>query len=281
METLINPNWKTGDVQEIVNKKNYIAAYDSLRKNSPSLPKIFRSEVTIETGRDEKLLLVIDPGIYILDIFLKENSKLDFSFLNQISQDGYMMLIARFNLDSGSLLHTNLGVFGGAHSSIFLETELHGENSEVNERTVFWSDGSQIMDIFSTTTHFAPNSRSHIESKGIAHENSAVRFDGKIHITQPARGSNAKLLEHTLLLSPNAKMNAVPCLTIDTNDVIASHSASMTRVDDEQLFYCQSRGIPQKEGMCLIAEGFIKSVELPETFMEKINPLIESKLKKL
>ena len=69
-------------------------------------------------------------------------------------------------------------------------------------------------------------------------------------------GSDAMLEEHNLLLSKGCKIEAVPGLEIQHNEVQASHAATLEKVDEEKLFYLQSRGLSPEEGLELLVEGF-------------------------
>lgn len=191
------------------------------------------------------------------------------------------MTMIRIFLEREANLESFFAMIGGATSSLFIETHLEGDQSQLCEKTIFFGNGDQIFNMFSNTLMKGKHTQAIVESKGILTDRAQARFDGNIHIFESAKQSNARLNEHTLLLSPEAKMNAIPGLKIDTNDVIATHSASMTRIDDEQLFYASSRGIEEREAVRLIAEGFLAGVysDLPEA--KTIHPFIQEKICRL
>lgn len=275
-------NWKSDTSATIETNPTYAKSYSALRNISPSLPSVHHAEFVVNEGESKALPFILETaGIFVLDMTLKANSTLTLTCVNRMSIQDSSIAIVRMHLGKGASVTTEIGIFGGSYTGLFLETHLDGENSSIKEHTVFWGDGKQQFELRSETLHHAPHTHAHIAANGIANNEAAVRFDGKIHITQPAKGSVARLNEHTLLLSPGARMNAIPGLTIDTNDVVATHAASMTRIDDEQLFYCESRGIPRTEGMRLIAEGFLKSNDVSSDFLDQIDPLIQEKLCRL
>ena len=78
-----------------------------------------------------------------------------------------------------------------------------------------------------------------------------------IEITEKGRGTNTYLTEDVLMLDSTAHVDAVPALEIRTNDVKASHSATVSRVTAENLFYLQSRGIPETKARQMFVEGFL------------------------
>lgn len=112
----------------------------------------------------------------------------------------------------------------------------------------YWSD------------HTAKHTSGHIEIHGVLLDTSYADFKGNIKIAQSAQDTNGSLTEHTLLLGDRSRSDSVPQLEIDTNDVQAAHSSAITRIDDEQLFYLQSRGISIEEGKKLIVQGFLGDI---------------------
>jgi Fe-S cluster assembly protein SufD len=76
-------------------------------------------------------------------------------------------------------------------------------------------------------------------------------------IEKNAQQTKSFLRENVLLLSPNAKAEAIPNLEIEANDVKCSHAATISNISDEEVFYLMSRGISRKEAEELIVEGFL------------------------
>jgi Fe-S cluster assembly scaffold protein SufB len=94
----------------------------------------------------------------------------------------------------------------------------------------------------------------------VAEGKAYVRCDGLLEIGPGGGGTDAYLTEDVLMLDPTAKIDAVPGLEIKTNDVKASHSATVSRVTPEDLFYFAARGISQAEARRMYVEGFLNSV---------------------
>lgn len=241
-----------------------------------------KTTLTIPEGSEIVLPpLTSQAGITFIEVHQKPHSKLHMTYLQNGATGESNMIIFRCFLGEGAHLDAWNGMFGGSYASLLLETHLSGAGSSVQQRTAYFADSNQVFDIFSTTIQEAPACSALIESRGILNERAEARFDGSITIQEKARMSDAKLLEHMLLLSPEAKMNATPGLMIETNDVTASHAASMTRIDDEQLFYCKSRGLTENEARRLIVEGFLKSIYAEHQNKKMIYTLIREKVCKL
>lgn len=110
--------------------------------------------------------------------------------------------------------------------------------------------------------------RSHSKTlfKGVGKDKSFQEFSGMIKIDKAAQQSNAFLENRVLLVSKNATSRAKPGLEINANNVKASHAATTGRINEQQLFYLQSRGIDVKTAEDLIAKGFLKEI------LEKTKP---------
>lgn len=241
-----------------------------------------KMNIVVPEGQSLKLpILKAQAGISLLEITLKPHSQLKLIYLQNGAETQHSVMIIQTTLEESAHLESFFGMFGGASASLLVDTQLVGAQNTVQEKTIYIGNGDQVFDMFSNTVLIGKNSIAEIESKGILTGHAQGRFDGNIIITQSAKQSQARLFEHTLLLSPEAKMNAIPGLKIETNDVMATHSASMTRVDEEQLFYAAARGIDEETAIRAIAEGFLKT--LAQSFLqpEKVEELIAQKFKQV
>jgi Fe-S cluster assembly scaffold protein SufB len=148
-------------------------------------------------------------------------------------------------------------VLGTPFSAQTTEICFEGRDAKAKNHTVYFGKDKNHIEHFVRHSHIAEGGKSEITSRGILTDSSYARYDGMIDIRQTGAQSNATLDEQTLLLSGDAKIEAVPGLEIGTNDVQAAHSAGVTRIDEDQLFYAAARGIPEEEAIRLIAEGFL------------------------
>jgi len=139
----------------------------------------------------------------------------------------------------------------------------------------------QHVDHYTLVHHASPNCESHQDYKGIFSQGSRGVFNGKIYVDQLAQKTNAFQQNNNLLLDDQATVNTKPQLEIFADDVKCSHGCTVGQLDEEALFYLQSRGIPKKEAKALMTYAFannvLESVELP-ILKKRINKLIAEKL---
>jgi Fe-S cluster assembly protein SufD len=129
---------------------------------------------------------------------------------------------------------------------------------EAEVAAIFFPCGSQHVDVVSTVEHRAGDARSETLVKSAARERGQARFLGNIRIAPHAQGSDARLRDDALLLSPTAHIDSVPALEIGANDVKAYHGATVGAMDAEQIFYMESRGIERSAAERMIALGFFE-----------------------
>jgi len=111
------------------------------------------------------------------------------------------------------------------------------------------------------TIHAAPNTTGRTEFRAVLNHASSFEFRGMIKILPGAQGSQDFLQQDSLLLSDQAKANAIPGLEIEADDVKASHGATAKPVDREQVFYLMARGLTKIEAERMIVEGFLAPIE--------------------
>lgn len=137
--------------------------------------------------------------------------------------------------------------------------ELRTPGAEVVVSGVFTTAGSEVAETTVIIHHKAPNTLANTTLKGAARDQSKISFTGRIIIDHNCGNTNSFLTERILLLSDQAKAEAVPDLEILTDDVKCSHAASISRIPESQLFYLMSRGIPRATAEDLIVAGFLDS----------------------
>jgi Fe-S cluster assembly protein SufD len=125
---------------------------------------------------------------------------------------------------------------------------------------VFFADGDQHFDHRSLQDHVAPQCTSDLLYKGALRDRSRAVYSGWVHVRPEAQKTNAMQTNRNIVLSEHAKADSIPNLEIEANDVRCGHAASVGPVDDDTIFYLQSRGIPRADAERLIVTGFFQEV---------------------
>ena len=160
-------------------------------------------------------------------------------------------------------------------------TEIKGnlmkEGAEFENFSLFLGCGDQLFDQRTMQFHAAPNCRSNLISKNALNDESKSVFSGMIKVLPSASNTNAYQTNRNLLLSNEAQADSLPGLEILANEVKCSHGATTSKIDEQELFYLQSRGIPKKSAENLIALGFLEEI-LAMVKNEELNESIRHKI---
>jgi|SRR6185369_5524003 len=135
---------------------------------------------------------------------------------------------------------------------------------------------TQSLTLKVTVVHQAPETKSNVVIKSALSDSAKVDFDGLVKIEKGAKGTNAWLAAHLLLLSEKAKGRAIPSLEILENDIKAGHATTVGRINDMEMFYLMSRGLKKETAKELIVQGFLQSMiaEFPKELAAKAEKAI-------
>jgi Fe-S cluster assembly protein SufD len=170
------------------------------------------------------------------------------------------LAVQRASLARDAQLRSLAVSFGAALSRTEVEAVLAEPGAHSEMLGVYFTDGTQHFDHRSLQDHVAPHCTSDLLYKGALKDASRVVYSGLIHIHPGALRSDAFQTNRNIVLSDRAKADSIPNLEIENNDVRCSHAASVGPVDEEELFYLQTRGIPEGEAERLIVTGFFQEV---------------------
>jgi Fe-S cluster assembly protein SufD len=139
-------------------------------------------------------------------------------------------------------------------------TVLDGENCGATLNGLYLGKGAQHTDHQTRIEHAQPNCFSRELYKGVLDDSSHAVFNGKVYVHPIAQKTDGKQSNHTLLLSPEAKIDTKPQLEIFADDVKCTHGATVGRMDEAGLFYMKSRGVPGDVARKLLTYAFAADV---------------------
>jgi Fe-S cluster assembly protein SufD len=155
----------------------------------------------------------------------------------------------------------SLGVaFGGSLARSEIESVLAEPGGFSEMLGLYFADGDQHFDHRALQDHVAPSCSSNLLYKGALRERSKAVYSGWVNVRPGAQKTDAFQTVRNIVLSEEAKAASIPNLEIQANDVRCGHAASDGPVEEEMLFYLQSRGIPRDEAERLIVFGFFQEV---------------------
>lgn len=170
--------------------------------------------------------------------------------------------LARLNVTLAQ--DTDLSVFilnaGGKLVRQEVKIDVNGENAQLALRGVNLVGEGAHIDVTTVLEHNVPNTNAEELFRNVVAGDGHGIFQGQIKVAQPAQKTDAQMACNTLLLTDDGDFSAKPELEIFADDVICAHGATVTDIDDDQLFYLQARGIDDKTARSLLIKAFVDEV---------------------
>ena len=175
-------------------------------------------------------------------------------------------------LEAGGRLGLTFIALPGTVARLALEVEIAGPGCDVDIAGAYVCGGEDDFRMNILVRHMSGGSSSRQLVKGLAGGSSRVEFDGLIYIAPDAQKTEAHQESHSILLSPEAKVEARPQLEIYADDVICSHGCTSGFLNAEEEFYMRSRGIPEEVALQLQKLAFLAPVmqRLPEDLRQEL-----------
>lgn len=184
-------------------------------------------------------------------------------------------------VDADASLQWTVGGLGAKLAHIHQEVFLDGRGAAAEVNGVTFATEKQLISYYTQQTHNAPNTRSDLLYKDVVRDKARCIWRGMIKVAKDAQRTDGYQRNDGLIMSDTCRVDAIPGLEIEADDVRCTHGATCGRVDEEQLFYCMCRGLTRSEAMHMIVEGFFQRVydRIPvEVVRETLGHSVERKL---
>jgi Fe-S cluster assembly protein SufD len=168
-------------------------------------------------------------------------------------------------------------LLGGHLVRQHLELAVAEPGGDMAFRGIFFTEKEEHLDAFAVDLHETGPSGGDVHWRGAATGASRASFEGLIKIDPGAQQTHTYLQIHTMMLSPKARLDAIPSVLVSADDVSASHGGTVGELDEDSIFYMQSRGLDRASAVRVIVEGFFEPL-LTELADEPLEELIRGKL---
>lgn len=196
----------------------------------------------------------------VTELLVADNAHLRYLTVQQHGSRTWHLGLLRAHVGRDATLRTSAVALGGDYARLRSEALLMGQGAESDQLAVYFGDGEQMLDFRTLQDHDAPNTRSDLLFKGAVEDTARSVYSGLVHLRPSAKKANASQTNRNLVLTEGASAESIPNLQIEANDVRCSHASTVGPIDDEQLYYLESRGIPPEEAERLIVLGFFDDV---------------------
>lgn len=262
----------------------------------------------INTGQFERTLIVADEGSYvsylegctapqrdtnqlhaaIVEIIVESDAEVKYSTVqnwfpgDKDGKGGIYNFVTKRGIcrgDRAKLSWTQVET-GSAITWKYPSCVLRGDDSVAEFYSVAVTNNYQQADTGTKMIHLGKNTRSRIVSKGISAGRSQNSYRGLVHVGKNADGARNHSQCDSLLLGNTCGAHTFPYVQVDNDTAIIEHEATTSKISEEQVFYCQQRGIGVEEAVGLIVNGYAKEVmnQLPMEFAVEAQKLLSISL---
>lgn len=212
----------------------------------------------------------------VVEIYVGKNAKCRYTTIQNWSSDVYNLVTKRAIVDEHGLMEWIDGNVGSKTNMKYPCCVLAGEYARGNCITVAAAGNGQIQDTGAKMIHLAPHTKSNIISKSIASNGGNATYRGTVRISKKAINSVSNVKCDTIILDKDSKSDTIPTNIVENSSSYLEHEATVSRIEEDKLFYLMSRGISEDAAKELIILGFVNAFreELPMEYAVELNRLL-------
>lgn len=213
----------------------------------------------------------------VIEIICQDHSQVRYSTIQNWSHNVFNLVTQRALVHEGASMGWLDGNLGSKTTMKYPSCYLVGDGAHGEVLSIAFAGDNQHQDAGAKMIHAAPRTTSSIVSKSISKGSGRSSYRGLVQIHEGAEFARSNVECDALLLDDTAKTDTYPYIEINEKTAHIGHEASVSKLNDEQIFYLMSRGLPEAEAMALIVRGFLEPVakELPLEYAVELNRLIE------
>jgi Fe-S cluster assembly protein SufD len=223
----------------------------------------------------------------VVEITLQDGSRLEHYKVQRESQESFHIAATNASLGANVSYDSTAINFGAELSRHDIAVKMPHQGAECWVDGLYVVGSGQHTDTHSVIDHQQPHCTSHQLYKGILDGKSRAVFNGKIFVRHGAQKTDAMQTNKNLLLSKEARVDTKPQLEILADDVKCAHGAAVGQIDEDELFYLQTRGIHTELARNLLTYGFVEEVigkikiesirsQLDEAVLNRLNARLEA-----
>lgn len=214
----------------------------------------------------------------VVEIFVGKNSKCRYTTIQNWSNDVYNLVTKRAIVSENGLMEWIDGNVGAGTNMKYPCCILNGKYARGSCITVSAAGKDQVQDTGAKMIHLAPYTKSNIISKSIASNGGNATYRGTVKISKNANNSVANVKCDTIILDKYSKSDTIPTNTVNNSSSYLEHEATVSKIEEDKLFYLMSRGLDEDKAKELIVLGFVNVFreELPMEYAVELNRLLST-----
>jgi len=201
-------------------------------------------------------------GLHVgaVELLLGREASLSYVQLQNWNERTWHVAHQAGRVSNDARLQWTVGGLGSRLAHIHQDVSLDGRGAHAEVNGLSFATGKQRMSYYTQQSHNAPDTTSDLLYRNVLRDRARIVWRGMIRVEAVAQKTDGYQRNDALMLSPNARIDAIPGLEIEADDVRCTHGATAGRVDAEQVFYLMCRGLSEYEAMHMIVHGFFQVV---------------------
>lgn len=216
----------------------------------------------------------------VVEIYVGRNSKCRYTTIQNWAPNVYNLVTKRALVEENGTMEWIDGNIGSALTMKYPCCILKGDNSTGTCISIAVASNNQIQDTGARMIHLGKNTNSKIISKSIARGGGNATYRGDVKIKETATNSYSMIKCDTLILDKDSVSDTIPTNIVSNNTSTIEHEATVSKINDANIFYLESKGIPKETCEELIVLGFLEEFrkELPMEYAVELNQLLKKNL---
>lgn len=217
----------------------------------------------------------------VVEIFVNKDGYCRYSTVQNWSNNIINLVTKRTLVQAGGHMEWIDGNIGSALNMKYPACILAGEGAKGTTISIAFAGSEQIQDTGAKMIHLAPNTTSQIISKSICRGGGKVNYRGTVRVAPNATNSKSHIECDTIILDKESTSDTIPTNIVENDSSYIEHEATVSKVNEDQLFYLMSRGLTEAQATEMIVMGFIEpfAKELPMEYAVELNQLIKLEMK--
>lgn len=252
-------------------------------------------------GQFERTLIIAEPGSYVhyiegctapiystyslhsavVEIIVKREARVRYTTIQNWSYNVYNLVTKRAVAYEDSVMEWIDGNLGSKVTMKYPSVYMYGKGAKAELLSIAYAGKGQHQDVGGKVVHLAPFTSSRIISKSISKDGGRNSYRGLVYVDSDISNVSSSVKCDALILDGDSRSDTYPDIKVKGNNVRISHEAEVSRIDEEQMFYLESRGIDKDEASAIIVRGFIEPIskELPLEYAVELNRLIRLQIR--
>lgn len=212
-----------------------------------------------------------------VEVFVSPRARFRYSSVESWSKDAYNLNTKRALVEANAHMEWVGGNFGSHVTMLYPCSVLKGQGASADHLGVAFAGQGQIQDTGAKVIHLAPDTTSNIVMKSISKAGGHSIYRGLVDINEAASGAVSNIQCDALILDEESRSDTIPLIKIKNQSAAITHEAKTGKLNEDDIFYLQSRGLSAERAAALIVNGFIDPIvkELPLEYAVEMNRMVE------